>query len=134
GCAALFGCGGDDDGTRPTLPANTHQAIENYSAIVLASYQDSLSVAEELQDAVEAFVAAPSAATLEDARDAWLASREPYLQTEVYRFYGGPIDDDDGPEGLINAWPLDESHIDYVQGDDDAGIVNDPSVEIDADT
>ena len=33
------------------------------------------------------------------------------------RFYNGPIDDPDtGPEGLINAWPLDENYIDYVEG------------------
>jgi putative iron-regulated protein len=33
---------------------------------------------------------------------------------------------------LINAWPLDEAYIDYVEGDDEAGIINDPSVEISA--
>ena len=32
----------------------------------------------------------------------------------------------DGPEGLINAWPLDEAYIDYVEGDPAAGVVNDP--------
>ena len=37
------------------------------------------------------------------------------------RFYDGPIDnEDDGPEGLINAWPLDETFIDYVDGAPDA--------------
>jgi putative iron-regulated protein len=59
------------------------------------------------------------------AKQAWLDSRDPYLQTEVYRVYDGPIDTpDDGPEGLLNAWPLDEQYIDYVVGDDDAGIIN----------
>ena len=46
--------------------------------------------------------------------------------TEPFRFYGGPIDDpDDGPEGLINAWPMDEAYVDYVAGKPGAGIVND---------
>jgi putative iron-regulated protein len=45
------------------------------------------------------------------------------------RFYDGPIDNEEtGPEGLINAWPLDESFIDYVEGDPEAGIVNHPEL------
>ncbi|MEO0595147.1 MAG: imelysin family protein [Chloroflexota bacterium] len=52
------------------------------------------------------------------------ACNEPYGQTEAYRFYGGPIDGEDGPEGLLNAWPLDEAYIDYVEGDADAGIIS----------
>jgi putative iron-regulated protein len=133
GCGALWGCGGDDDGERPSFPDETHEAVETYSAIVLASYTDSLAAAEALKTAVEALVEDPSQETLADAREAWLESREPYLQTEVYRFYGGPIDnEEDGPEGLINAWPLDEQHIDYIEGEPDEGIINDLDIEITA--
>jgi putative iron-regulated protein len=77
-----------------------------------------------LQDALAAFVADPSEATHAAAKSAWLAANEPYGQTEAYRFYGGPIDDAGGPEGLLNAWPLDEAYIDYVDGAPDAGIIN----------
>jgi putative iron-regulated protein len=50
-----------------------------------------------------------------------------YGVTEVFRFYGGPIDRAvDGVEGLVNTWPLDEAYIDYVEGDSESGIVNDP--------
>jgi putative iron-regulated protein len=83
-----------------------------------------------LQRAVQAFVAAPSPDTLEAARKAWLAAREWYGQTEVFRFYGGPIDDDKGPEGRLNAWPLDEAYIDSVKGKPDSGIVNDTRIVI----
>jgi putative iron-regulated protein len=77
---------------------------------------------------VDAFVAAPSETTLLAAQDAWLAAREPYGQTESYRFYDGPIDNpEDGPEGRINAWPLDEAYIDYVIGNPQAGIINNPT-------
>src|SRR5688572_8030045 len=69
--------------------------LETYADIARASYQDSLASASALSDAVDAFVAAPSEASLEQARDAWLASREPYGQTEVFRFYGGPIEQGD---------------------------------------
>ena len=61
---------------------------------------------------------------MEAAKEAWLAAREPYGQTEAFRFSGGPIDDADGPEGLLNAWPLDEAYVDYVVGAPEAGIVN----------
>ena len=99
-------------------------AISTYADIVFASYEDSLTLAQELKTAIDAFLAAPGESTLAAAKDAWLAAREPYGQTEVYRFYGGPIDDANGPEGLLNAWPLDEAYVDYVEGAPDAGIIN----------
>ena len=107
-------------------------AVKTYSDIVLASYEDSLSTAQALQTAVDAFVAGPTEATLQAAKDAWLASRVPYLQTEVYRFYDGPIDNTDGPEGMLNAWPLDEHYIDYTTDDAAAGIINNTNQTIDA--
>ncbi len=100
------------------------QALETYAEIVYASYEDSYQLAVALQAAIEAFTAAPSEELFQAARQAWLAAREPYGQTEAYRFYGGPIDGEDGPEGLINAWPLDEFYIDYVEGEPEAGIIN----------
>jgi putative iron-regulated protein len=116
-------------------PETTAEAVHTYAEIVEASYADSLAGAEALDQRVTALVAAPSEAALEDARDAWRQSREPYLQTEVYRFYDGPIDDpEDGPEGLLNAWPLDEHYLDYVEGDADAGLINDTTAPLDAET
>jgi putative iron-regulated protein len=112
--------------TRPTLlaallatvagaaPAADRGAVLNvYADIAEAAYGDAAAGAEALTAAVAALVAAPSAGALEAARAAWLAAREPYQQTEVYRF-GNPIVDD--WEGRVNAWPLDEGLIDYVDG------------------
>ena len=118
-CAGAAWASGDSD-----MDELAHHVVESYTEIVLASYEDSLQLASALNDALFAFVADPTDETLAAARDAWLASNEPYGQTEAYRFYGGPIDDEDGPEGLLNAWPLDEAYIDYVEGDPDAGIIN----------
>ncbi|MCK6524177.1 iron-regulated protein [Myxococcota bacterium] len=116
-------------------PDATADAVSAYTSLVELSYADSLVEAEALELAVGAFVSAPSDGTLDAARGAWLQSREPYLQTEVFRFYDGPIDNpEDGPEGLLNAWPLDERYLDYVEGDAETGIVNDLSVTLDADT
>ncbi|MEM0990995.1 MAG: imelysin family protein [Pseudomonadota bacterium] len=98
------------------LAANAHAAdkadvVANYADIAQAKYEDSLITAQRLQTAVNALIASPSAEALEAAKIAWLASRVPYQQTEVYRF-GNPIVDD--WEGKVNAWPLDEGLIDYV--------------------
>jgi putative iron-regulated protein len=135
------GCGDDD--TSPIAEdysAQMNEASHTYVDIVMASYADSLELARELDSAVDDFVARPSQARLVAAREAWLAAREPYLQTEVYRFYEGPIDNpENGPEGLLNAWPMDESFVDYVldeEGDPDyeLGIINDRDIDIDAET
>lgn len=122
----------------PTLPLHAATAapaapavVRHYAVIVEAAYADTLAGAEALQRAVAAFTAAPSAATLDAARTAWRQARESYGQTEAFRFYGGPIDADDGPEGRINAWPMDEAYVDAVPGQPAAGLVNDRSVTLD---
>ncbi len=108
---------GDDD----ALAAAT-----TYADVVFAAYDDNVEAATELQGLVAEFVAAPTQEGLDAARTQWLAARDLYGPTEVFRFYDGPIDDPDtGPEGQINAWPLDEAYIDYVDDDPEAGIVND---------
>ena len=104
--------------------------VQHYSALVHANYSDTLTAARKLQQAVDAFLAQPSQATQDAARQAWLAAREFYGQTEAFRFYDGPIDSDEGPEGQINAWPMDESYVDYVVGDDNAGLINNRSEPI----
>lgn len=85
--------------------------VRTYADIAQAGYEDALAAARTLSGAVDALVAKPSVETLQAARRAWLASREPYQQTEAFRF-GNPIVDD--WEGRVNAWPLDEGLIDYV--------------------
>ncbi|MCB0155619.1 MAG: hypothetical protein KDF65_12555 [Anaerolineae bacterium] len=106
------------------LAALKQAALETYADIVFAGYEDAYNLATELQTKIEAFVADPNQETQQAAKEAWLAAREPYGQTEAFRFYGGPIDDEDGPEGILNAWPLDEAYVDYVEGDPAAGIIN----------
>jgi putative iron-regulated protein len=96
--------------------------INHYADIAQAKYEDSLKTATLLGDAIEAFLAAPSQAGLQTVRQAWLAARVPYQQTEVYRFGNAIVDD---WEGRVNAWPLDEGLIDYV----DAGYYGDESDE-----
>lgn len=89
----------------------TDAIAKQYADIALAKYEDSLTTAIALKTAVDALIASPSADTARAAKTAWLASRVPYQQTEVYRFGNAIVDD---WEGRVNAWPLDEGLIDYV--------------------
>ncbi|WP_246272796.1 imelysin family protein [Oricola thermophila] len=97
------------------LPASAdvtpEAVVTHYADLALAKYEDSLITAKALDEAVDAFIASPSAEALQAAKDAWIAARIPYQQTEVYRFGNAIVDD---WEGRVNAWPLDEGLIDYV--------------------
>lgn len=91
--------------------ADKRAVIATYADIGQAAYEDSATAARVLLRAVEALIAKPSEAAMDAARKAWLASRVPYPQTEVFRFANPVVDD---WEGNINSWPLDEGLIDYV--------------------
>ena len=97
-----------------SAPAALEPVTRTYVDIAHAAYEDSLIGARKMQQAIGAFLDAPSADTLEQARNAWIEARMPYQQTEVYRF-GNPVVDE--WEGKVNAWPLDEGLIDYVDAD-----------------
>ena len=100
------------------------QFLQNYAQNVYLNYQDAYTHAVQLQTAVDAFLANPNADTLANAKSAWITARVPYSQSEGYRFYDGPIDREGGPEAQLNAWPMDEVYVDYVEGLPNAGIIN----------
>lgn len=105
----------------PVFAETSAEAVtKHYADIAQAKYEDSLATAKVLDEAVDALVASPSAETHMAAKEAWLAARVPYQQTEVYRFGNAIVDD---WEGRVNAWPLDEGLIDYV--DQSYGSEND---------
>jgi len=90
------------------------QVVENYADIAHAVFADSLTTAQKLEKSIDTFLAAPSESTLKEVKQAWLAARVPYQQSEVFRFGNAIVDD---WEGQLNAWPLDEGLIDYVATD-----------------
>ncbi|WP_299546390.1 imelysin family protein [uncultured Tateyamaria sp.] len=91
--------------------ADKAAVLDNYADIALAKYADSVTTAQTLLAAVNDLTESPSAEALQAAKEAWIAARVPYQQTEVYRFGNAVVDD---WEGKVNAWPLDEGLIDYV--------------------
>ncbi|TXR40955.1 peptidase [Ectopseudomonas mendocina] len=129
---SLAGCGEDKapatqaaapaaatESVAPATAAKVDEAaakavVNHYADLALAVFSDAASTGKALQAAVDALLADPSEATLKAAREAWLAARVPYMQTEVFRF-GNPVVDE--WEGQLNAWPLDEGLIDYVADD-----------------
>lgn len=123
--AALAACS-----TASSPPPLEQRFITAYADWAYHAYSMSLDSARELSLAIEGFVDQPGEDTFARAKEAWLAAREDYGKTEAFRFYGGPIDGFDGPEGRINAWPVDESYIDYVEGAPDSGLINQVDVEI----
>ncbi len=135
----LSACGDDStvesSDSDTTEPADSGAAGEQFLAVattyadlVAGSYAASIESATVMQGAITAFLADPTDAALAAAKDAWLAARDDYSPTEAFRLYDGPIDDpEDGPEGKLNAWPMDEAYVDYVDGDPTAGIVNNPA-------
>lgn len=94
-------------------PATT-DILNNYADIAHATYEDSLVTAKTLNNVIDQFLAQPSEVNLKKAREAWVAARVPYQQSEAYRFGNALVDD---WEGKVNAWPLDEGLIDYVAND-----------------
>ena len=127
GVAGVAGANGVAGTSGVSTFVTRDDVIKTNANIAYAAYSDALISAQDLKVALELFTATPTQANFDLAKKAWLDSREPYGQTEVYRFRQGPIDElkadgtlgtDDageGPEGLINAWPLGEAIIDYVE-------------------
>lgn len=120
-------CGSDDNDSKDKQEgvnlSNVEKVLKTNADIAYAAYSDAVTTAEALKAAIAAFKAEPTQANLDAAKKAWLVAREPYGQTEVYRFRLSPIDSsdyssEDGPEGDINAWPLGEALIDYVKTND----------------
>ncbi|MFT6168730.1 MAG: putative iron-regulated protein [Celeribacter sp.] len=97
----------------PAAPAlaGPAEVVTTYANIAEAAYTDSLFKAQALDTAIEALIASPSDVTLAAAKTAWVEARVPYQQTEAFRFGNAIVDD---WEGKVNAWPLDEGLIDYV--------------------
>ncbi|MBR9788669.1 MAG: peptidase [Vibrionaceae bacterium] len=101
-------------GTAVAAQVTKQGVVEHYADVAHAVFSDSLNTAKALDVKIDEFLKAPSDKKLEEVKQAWLNSRVPYQQSEVFRFGNEIVDD---WEGQLNAWPLDEGLIDYVATD-----------------
>ena len=111
--ASLMLAGTINIASAATAPPTAKDVIAHYANVAHATFEDALSAAHALQTAISALINTPTQNNLRAAKGAWLAARNPYQQSEAFRF-GNPLVDE--WEGKVNAWPLDEGLIDYVTG------------------
>jgi putative iron-regulated protein len=119
-----LGCEKAAEAPPPFPDAECQKALTTYADIAAAVYGDAAREAKTLEGAIEALVTSPSAQALENAKAQWLRARVPYRESEVYRFYEGPIDQ---VELLVNTWPIDESYVEAAVGAAAHGVVDDPA-------
>ena len=122
--STIISCNTDDTTVPVPNQVTKKQVVLNYANIAFENYTKAYSDAVVLETAINAFVNSPTQINFDNAKAKWKLSRESYGTTEAFRFADGPIDNTTGPEGLINAWPLDENYVDYTSTTNN-GIIND---------
>jgi putative iron-regulated protein len=124
------GGGGGGSGSNPVASepeVNLTSVKDNYVSMAAAVFDDSHRTAVKLRTAIADLLESPTAVTLEAARTAYKVARKPYQQSEIYRWdtvsligsgddlsADGGLASVDGWEGQVNAWPLDETKIEYI--------------------
>jgi putative iron-regulated protein len=107
---------------KPSDDERSGDVLDAYAELVAANYGDAAQGADDLSTAVDGFLDAPSAGSLNQLKAAYLAAREPFIVSEAYRFYGGPID---AVWGQVNAWRMTPAFVDYTTLQGSVGIIND---------
>lgn len=76
--------------------------------VIIPTYQLLETEATKLTQAVDTFVANPNKDTLKAAQEAWLATRNPWEQSEAFAF--GPAESL-GYDGDLDDWPVNETDV-----------------------
>lgn len=153
--AALSGCD-DPEPQLAVAPVATNAATAEHSddviattafiaftpALAYAQLSDATQAAKALNDAIQTLLTTPNEKTLEAARLQWQATYSTYLKSVVFSYL--PIK---SPKEwrkqhityrdlvfLIDPWPIEGGYVDYVEQHPFSGIVNDLTLEINADT
>lgn len=117
-----------DEAATPDYPVHTLR--RNFVTLARAGYDQALADLKTLDRAIQQMLDQPTVPHLIAARERWVAAHLSYLRTEPLRYFDSPIDTagdahmPPGPESRINAWPLNEAVIDYVEGARDAGLIH----------
>lgn len=91
--------------------------IDFADQVVVPTYQLLASRTAALRVAAEELAAAPGDAALAAAQDAWIASRQPWEQSEGFLF--GPVDTY-GYDPAMDSWPVNHTDLDAVLATDEA--------------
>jgi predicted lipoprotein len=108
---ALNACSKGDTNEDPTADPLADKAILSsfVDDVILDTYQDLADQSAALQAAVMNLVASPSEENFQAARQAWVAARVPWEQSEAFLF--GPVDTY-GYDPALDSWPLDHAGLD----------------------
>ncbi|MCY4444401.1 MAG: peptidase [Proteobacteria bacterium] len=91
---------------------NKKTVITHYLALGKAIFEQALEKGEEFHTAIDTFLAQPSTVSHRALKTSYRLARAAYQQSEVFRFSNPEVDD---IEGRVNAWPVDEGLMDYVE-------------------
>ena len=124
--AFVVGCGSDDetdesDDTQGAAFDAGTMLNDFANTVVLATYTELDNKAGELLAAVKALEADTSQANLENAQQAWKATRKPWEQSESFLF--GPVDTQ-GLDPALDSWPVDHVNLQSVLDSNDALTVD----------
>jgi predicted lipoprotein len=90
----------------------TSQIVSDFAdKVVIPTNQLFSQRAKELSSAIDTFVKTPNDQTLKTARDAWVAARGAWEQSESFTF--GPADSL-GYDGALDTWPVNETDVQAV--------------------
>lgn len=107
-------CGSSSEET-PSAPGSTYDftlvldhSVDN---VIVPTYRDLATGAGGLHTATQTLQAQPTDANLEAAREAWIAARVPWEQSEAFLF--GPVADL-ALDPALDSWPVDRVQLDQV--------------------
>jgi predicted lipoprotein len=119
---AFGGCGGSDAGSGSGGAFESWEqaqtVIDDYAdGVVVSTYALLAERLHALEGAASALQTSPDAAKLDAARQAWVAAREPWEQSEGFLF--GPVDAN-GFDPALDSWPVNRTDLDAVLASSDA--------------
>jgi len=113
--------------TKPSAAVSAHGAVakrevlRGYRRLGHRSFEAAYHSAGQLKTQIKRLLANPSDEALLTARQAWRDAHRDYSRTEVFRFGNWIVDD---WETSVNAWPVDEGLLDYVDRSYEASPTN----------
>ena len=90
---------------------HTSAFLKSYLKLGTTIYHSSLESSKKLDDEITKFLSSPTQQKFAQLKETYRKARIHYQQSEVFRFANPEVDE---LEGRVNAWPVDESYLDYV--------------------